>query len=935
MFARLYSLYSNDDYLTIYNEFPLETIKEINDPYLNFFYAQAVEDINLNSSLNSVFSLLNSKEFSNDFMIAWSLLTLSDNRESVREQIRQKIENGEFDSHEIIKEFFNRMLPYAKDGYPLLGSLKAMQYYVSRRKNDPAAYRYLAHQFRLNEQFDSAAVYYQKAFELNPFYRLDLENLAEVYAREFNFINSEKESEKYASLYFPNNKNEIRIYIYALSLNLAGEKGRALEEINNGLKDFPDSYYLNLLAGNIYESYDKNELAAQYFSKALKSSNKLEVYENLLKVYHKTNDWDNFSLYFDEAQITYLGLTENCFYYREYLLEKNKEYQLAEEAIKEGIAIYPYSGFLLRRLAMINGQSENYKNAVELFEKSFQIVDADNWSVYWYNSYLSSLFIADKEQIRIKLKTVAEEFPWVERTYEKLAELNSGSEEKIKFWKNTIAGLGSNFFPYKNLIEIYLKSEDWESIDEIFSQAENKIDSNNFSERFDYLNYKLSILREKLYAVQITKEEYKKGFELIEQYQKLKGNKDILCYRVAIQLEMSQGNKKEAVKINDEALDRYPDDYSLLFGIKNRYLGDYTIAKLSSRIYRALNRDPFNKSNYRNAIETHIQWGGSPLTGLVFIAQAQSKFPEENYNYFKSKARGQLGDNYSDYENIYRKATSISPSKRYVSWYNNSRWDAWKGSAKLDIDYENAEAIIYFPDGTIAKRQDDIRFGKIKKIQSGDAYISADYNSSGLLIKLESSAGKVVQLSYDADSKIDTLKDSDGNELIFRYNQIGKPIKVISTGTGEINVSYDENGKVQEIKSEQGHNTSLKITNTISKLTKMVNTFNEVKSINSGSLPDLGIPDKKAEELKTNYSDIYYSDDFGLTEKSYLSYLDAAIFYADYLYSHTFVNSEYSPTVLDLVIEVKNDISKSDDLKVKQNLLIWRNYIIKRLQKLE
>ena len=359
----------------------------------------------------------------------------------------------------------------------------------------------------------------------------------------------------------------------------------------------------------------------------------------------------------------------------------------------------------------------------------------------------------------------------------------------------------------------------------------------------------------------------------------------------------SIGNKEMAGEFARKSFLSRPDTEP--FALISKYEG----SKGFALEYDWMMRDPYNRA--KRFADISVKWSGSPISALWALRKYDVKDAYTTNFAFK-----QLGNSTHMYEDYYANVTNLG-HERYIGWYHDTRKNAWEGGTRLEMDYETNTATILFEDGTVALRQDDIRLGQIKKVQVGEVWIAADYNEVGDLTKLETSGGQSVSLFYDSNGHVIRMATSEGEELGFEYNNpLGMFTKIEIKGLGRIDITYDEYGGILETKSfdaqgnEGGSAISIKVSESMQKLTSMANLIKQGHSVSSGQLPDLGIVQPQYAKLQDQWYDVYDRLDAGENAKLRIEWFQKSLEYVDYLIKNTHVSAQYGPEAANVLSEI-------------------------------
>ncbi|WP_111656285.1 CHAT domain-containing protein [Isoalcanivorax indicus] len=239
---------------------------------------------------------------------------------------------------------------------------------------------------------------------------------------------------------------------------------------------------------------------------------------------------------------------------------------------------------------------------------------------------------------------------------------------------------------------------------------------------------------------------------------------------------------------------------------------------------RMVARQPDNNSAWREHVQSLIYWLGRPVFGLYRAEQARAlghDIPDD----FVARARAQVGDNLSDFLG-YRHNTAVSPSQRYVDWFNSARRNALSGDARrvytrFDGDIPAVEILL--PNGEVQTQQVDPRHGMVIRATHGSATAEADYDALGQLLAVRLGGVETLRLEYNSARQIVAAKTGE-QQLAIAYNDAGKPARIHVRGLGEISVEYDEQGDILRVVSDAGQAMALQVTQIFQQLLASVRT---------------------------------------------------------------------------------------------------------------
>lgn len=233
---------------------------------------------------------------------------------------------------------------------------------------------------------------------------------------------------------------------------------------------------------------------------------------------------------------------------------------------------------------------------------------------------------------------------------------------------------------------------------------------------------------------------------------------------------------------------------------------------------RMVARQPDNGDAWRSHVQALLYWLGRPVFALYRIEQARAlghDIPED----FVARAHAAVGDSLSDFVG-YRHRTGVSPSQRYVDWFNVARRNALTGDARrvyTRFDGETPEVEILLPNGEVQTQQVDPRHGMVIRATHGSALAEADYDALGQLLAVRLGGVETLRLEYNSARQIVAARTGE-QQLAIAYNDAGKPLRIHVRGLGEITVEYDERGEIRRVVSDAGQRMALQVTQSFQQL---------------------------------------------------------------------------------------------------------------------
>jgi len=283
----------------------------------------------------------------------------------------------------------------------------------------------------------------------------------------------------------------------------------------------------------------------------------------------------------------------------------------------------------------------------------------------------------------------------------------------------------------------------------------------------------------------------------MEGYRKI-GSLDIY-YRYKVSLLRGLRDKKAAAEAMYQRALLNPDSTDHFHDLVAEYESELGRGKCWSYGYRLVRRSPYEFDKWSSYMHKHVMWGGSPIAVLWAAEEMKRRGLDiANLEEYIGRARGDVGDATSYFTSNYQNASSIGSSDLYVAWYKNAAKKARRGGSNhivYEFGYDVARIRVRFPNGFEVIREDDLRLGVVKELQSGEAFIKSLWTEDGRWSGIENSQGDKLVITYAEDGQISRFTEADGSYLNFSYNHNGKP-DVIESPTSRTTIKYDDEGNI-------------------------------------------------------------------------------------------------------------------------------------------
>lgn len=923
--------YSNEEYPAVVESYKLLPGEDQGQLFVmeNVVRASAAIDTFLTVSLIEKMAA----KFPDNFAFLRQISQLSQTNDYLRNRLTYSYNTGRFpgkENNKFIKDILS-FLPV--NDYQIIHGIKE---YLIYNPDDALANRFMGQLLSSVERYNEANPYFERSFQLDPFYGINLGNIAENLAKIQKYEDARAMVKRIVHLYYPSDSVKSYFTQMAGVLSAAGNLGRMRSVLDSAISLFPDDPGINSLYGDLESGSSRYEKAVIFYIKASNrepenNSYRLKLINALSETKEYEKAWESIS------QILKSDIRPGSSFYTaaSRILKSLGETKEAVSLLQTAYPIFPNEGSLLRVLSDRLDDNGMTDKSLEFLNMSFTYYRPYGWSI----AKLVSLY--DKKQITVNekakyLEDLIKDYYWVEELWQEAEKLKPDAAEKETLWKNAALKNPGRLFPYENLRYMYAAEGQWNKITDILETNEPVILKSGSEEDKINLYFEKAIVTVlKLRKARISSSEANKAIESFEKYLS-SGGRHGAYYQYIAEIYETFRDYKKACEYMSEALIYRPDDQNIVSKLNTRYASVVGSSRGAIAAYEYFERNPYDRQRVGNLILWNSRWNGTPVNCLNLIHFARiNGLDSPSFISSEAMAYGQLGDNIKNYELTYRKINSIAASMRYIDWYTNAVSNIWSGNANIEMDYETNTAKISYPDGTIAYRQDDLRLGKITRLQVGDAYISAMYYEDGNLKNIESSAGKNILFEYYENDRIAQISDNKNNQLKLEYNESGKPSAMLMKGTGRLVIEYDSVGEVRSLSAFDKENKQTdysiagKIQNYLSELTGLANSLeNGAKYLSAGKLPDLGITD----EIYATLSEKYEAASLLVAEnsekarvKDQAAYLSSGVELARYMFGHSYADPDYGPGSLKILSSLFDYIKSYNSKSI-------RDYVIEVVQ---
>jgi CHAT domain-containing protein len=643
----------------------------------------------------------------------------------------------------------------------------------------------------------------------------------------------------------------------------AGRRGEARRILEAGVKKFPSDPGLVRAMLDLESATGRHEQAVTWAQKLLALSSKSSDRQKLVYELNQARRHEQAIEAYKQFRPAVIEDNVNIVVWAADSYSQLDDHETALQLFSSAAHEVPESQALIIDSANELVQLGRYEEAWKTLQQAYSLASPSAWGT----GKIAWLWKTAKQPDRTQtsLDWLLQKYPWNHDIWKAKADsLSPDKNRQIAVWEAAAAKNPGCFWPYDEIVALQLLSHDWDAANKTLAHGEEFAKSGPPSDRLDVIRDSAYALEQRSDSERVSTSELEDMLQTLERYRSQDGDPESYHrYRAAVLNALGRRQEAAQESVAEAEHNFNCDKASALF---NSYEdADLPTVKKFEVLRRCVDRDPYEGNRLEMMAERQVQWGGSPIVALHYIAllkeRAPAKYSQGGNNgprSLEAKAWGDLGDNIRDFEFSYENAESIATSDRYLGWYDVARQQAQgpnstvevcdpanRGNALLCDEYTFK---ITRPDGQIEYRRDNPFSGKRELYQVGAAWIRAEYDDIGNnLLKISSSGGNEIKLTYDAKDLIQTLVTSDGQEVDFSYNEARKPTLITVKQVGAINVSYKPDGEIEKVDSTGGRKVALEVTSAFQSLMDLIQPF---QLTGSNHVPDLPLKDTKRDSLK-------------------------------------------------------------------------------------
>lgn len=730
--------------------------------------------------------------------------------------------------------------------------LAALEQWLAGQPKDSRALTARSYALKTLYRYPEAAEAQQLAIDRFPFYS-NYYHLAEMYLRDERFEEATTRLKQIFVSFYGQADHRYKAALVAAHRD-AGELGRARSILQEALVQWPNEPRMLKEMSELELASDRADEAIAPAKRAVAGrpdhlDTQLTYLEALQEGGELEAAWHGF-----EALRERIAYRSPSFWWRgSQILAKLDRHEDRIALMEQALESHPKL-WMRHEHALALWQAGHRALALKVLKEALADDPTSTWAVFRLAEYTEALH-SDTDAARAALEDLAKREPWQQTIWSKLAMVGLSEDdlkEKARVWRRAIVANPGAYWPWEALVRLYTENDLWEEADTVAQEAYDSLEQGTEQSRIERHLLRALPVRYRASNQTIAGPDFERAVADLERYAELSGN--LWDYHASSYwIWRTQGEIGKA-RTKRHAL-RYarfdPQQFDILIRapVHDGAAGFHRGARL-------VERNPLDGKRLLDLAQYHIRWGGSNIVGLKLIKdiERQGLLPTSDYQDLASAAYLSLGDPLRRFE-LYRGYTSISPSDRYVGWYNYSRKQALgkrQNRITLHLNGDLPEAEIRYPNGEIGRRIDHPITGKIMLLSKGPAYVKAEYDPSGqFLERIKSSSGQEVNLTYNANEEITHLESSGGKVLDLEYNPRNKPVRITMKGVGNITVTYDEHNVIKSVKSEAldgregDHRIALEVTSSFQQLISLIELLDQPE----GVIPTLPFRDPALERL--------------------------------------------------------------------------------------
>lgn len=850
---------------------------------------------------------------SDDFNIVWTLVDAMRTSEKLRLQVREIVADSTCCNPQA-RAFLDNVSRYTDAGN--LHTLESfLEVYGEEVENDEQV-RFLAFYQSLSRNYSESAAHWLRFTKVYPYGNgfqsaaLNLYRLGEK-SEALRLI----QQRAYAVAKLNNEDVDATRARYTSELYRSlGEWGKAREALMPFLNNDKATSAIYLELARVEFESKRFPQAAEAASNAFKLSEapaSLSLWmESLLESGNSSEVWDVFGLYRDSHHL----LNERIYWIAGSALSRMDADDVALELYREALGHFPYSGWMLRMLGNTQRQMRNYRDAITHLTLSVESDSPNLWAFLRLAEAYSSMY-GERASSQYK-NDIVERFPEHEHAWRGLAHISPLNA--LNIYEEARERNPNAYWPISRMVSVMTDSSiPFEHIYSLLDVGFESLDSWNTDARINfYLNYMDTIDREGRRTT-LTSEKLDILYTLANLYLE-DGGSPAHYHHTLFKLNEAARNHREAIDHLLQALDHNPDNLTYIATMFTDFILQSNRNDAFIRFHRYVERNPWDGARIAALAHRHLRWGGSALVALQLYERLAEIAPNHLNRSEYNSALQTLGNRTASYRHTYfNRPCCISPSDRYITWYDATRNDAQRESLDYALN-EDGSIDIFHPNGMVATYKDDRVTGRPVLIRFGATYVKAAYDERGNLLEIEASSGSSVRFEYNERNQIIAflLKERGLTEesWFIEYDDNHQIVKVSDREHHTLIIERDDEGEIVRNIPSDGWQTTQKISEVFNKMTRLARLMDNQRY---GEVPDLPFEDAQRELLSNRWYNTY-GDEEAPAGLAYARYL------LDNLRDHQ-NNMRDLESVLKYMSEPGN-VSMNDEQRL-QLISLWYEYL--------
>ncbi len=435
LLSEIVELYSNGEYSEILKRYPINTTKQITDPWvLHYLSFAASRECRYDEALSYATRL--ARIYPDYFQPGWTIST----ELIMKERIRPKITAIFGKAGELGNTNVGRFIRHELEHLPTNAAededdLAQVNLWLEQFPLDARASRRKGFTLRRLGKSDEALLALKKALEDYPFISQNYQEIAVELFKQAKPTQAEKLIRDQANLRTGDAKaadqrfEELRAQI----LIDAGKKQDAYEILSWAVQKYPQSAELAALYSRTLSAYPKAEESLLFYARQAARlepnsfKRQKELVEALKNVGLANEAWELFV----EIDKKFLQKSESLFWTAHEILSQTLEFDEQIRLTKKAVAEFPESVSMRQLYAFVLAQNGDYAEALNVLRLISEIEAPADWTLKVMRQLEIDLLKEKPENFEKELQSLKTRFSW--RTFPPLSEKNSENPLPISF----------------------------------------------------------------------------------------------------------------------------------------------------------------------------------------------------------------------------------------------------------------------------------------------------------------------------------------------------------------------------------------------------------------------------------------------------------------------------------------------------------------------